>query len=137
MTKGLYRDYARVILSLEPRFSWTRLDRAQFRSWAQLLGVLAVLAGALTWSRLRVLENGYQIIELRQQRDRIRDRVTLSERRLVEAHSLEAVERVARQRLGMVDMNPNRVVVLRGDGKLGTASKVWRGVKGLFGGGQT
>ncbi len=126
---GIFRDAGPVILRWEANARWSRMDAGQFRRVAALLGVLAVALLLLTWSRVRVLANGYQIAELRAQRDELLNEHRHLERRLEEMQSLDYAESVARHQLCMVDVNPNQVVTLR---KQGRAGKLWDDVSALF-----
>jgi cell division protein FtsL len=128
---GLFRDAGPVILRWEANARWSRLDAGQFRRLAALVGVLALGLLLLTWSRVRVLANGYQIAELRTERDQLLNEHRHLERRLQEIQSLDYAEAVARRQLGMVDVNPNQVVTLK---KQGQAGRLWEGVTALFGG---
>lgn len=110
--RGLFRDAGPVILRLEQRAAW-RLDAGQFRRMVLLLSVVALGLLALTWGRVRVLANGYQIMELRQERDRLASEHRRLESRLDEMQSLAYAEEEARTRLGMVEVNPNQVITLR------------------------
>jgi cell division protein FtsB len=126
---GIFRDAGPVILRWEANARWSRLDAGQFRRMAALVGLVAFGLLFLTWSRVRVLANGYQIAELRTQRDQLLNEHLHLERRLQEIQSLDYAEAVARHQLGMVDVNPNQVITLR---KQGTASRLWEGVSALF-----
>ena len=126
---GLFRDAGPVILRWEANARWSRMDAGQFRKVAALVSVLAVALLMLTWSRVRVLANGYQIAELRAERDELLNEHRHLERRLQEMQSLDYAEAVARHQLGMVDVNPNQVVTLR---KQGRAGKLWDDVSALF-----
>jgi cell division protein FtsB len=126
---GIFRDAGPVILRWEANARWSRLEPGQFRRLAALVGVLSVALLFLTWSRVRVLANGYQISELRAQRDELLNEHRHLERRLQEVQSLDYAEDVARHQLGMVDVNPNQVITLR---KQGSASRLWDGVAALF-----
>ena len=126
---GLFRDAGPVILRWEANARWSRMDAGQFRRVAALVSVLAVALLTLTWSRVRVLANGYQIAELRAERDELLNEHRHLERRLQEMQSLDYAESVARHQLGMVDVNPNQVVTLR---KQGRAGKLWDDVSAIF-----
>lgn len=126
---GLFRDAGPVILRWEANARWSRMDAVQFRKVAALVSVLAVALLLLTWSRVRVLANGYQIAELRAERDELLNEHRHLERRLQEMQSLDYAEAVARHQLGMVDVNPNQVITLR---KQGRAGKLWDDVSALF-----
>lgn len=130
---GLFRDAGPVILRWEANARWSRMDAGQFRRVAALVGVIAFALLLLTWSRVRVLANSYQIAELRAQRDVLLNEHRHLERRLQEMQSLEYAEAVARHQLGMVDVNPNQVVTLRKQGRVG---RLWDDVSSLFGGGK-
>jgi hypothetical protein len=126
---GLFRDAGPVILRWEASARWSRLEPGQFRRLATLVAVLSAGLLLLTWSRVRVLANGYQIAELRAQRDELLNEHRHLERRLQEMQSLDYAETVARQQLGMVDVNPNQVVTLKRQGR---ASRLWDNVSALF-----
>jgi cell division protein FtsB len=108
---------------------WSRLDARQFRGLVLALLTLAVAALFITWGRVRVLANGYQIAELRLERDRLMAEHRRLERRLDEMQSLAYAEQAARQRLGMVDINPNQVITLH---KQTLTESVSEKVGGLF-----
>jgi hypothetical protein len=118
-----------VILRWEASARWSRLEAGQFRRLATLVAVLSAGLLLLTWSRVRVLANGYQIAELRAQRDELLNEHRHLERRLQEMQSLDYAETVARQQLGMVDVNPNQVVTLKRQGRAG---RLWDNVSALF-----
>jgi cell division protein FtsL len=129
--KGFFRDAGPVILRLEQRSArWARLDAGQFRKWALLVGVLALALTLLTWGRVRVLANGYQIAELKRERDSLMAEHRRLQGRLEQMHSLQHVEETARQRLGMVDINPNQVITLRKQTRM---EGMLDGVRGFFG----
>lgn len=131
MDKGFFRDAGPVILRLEQRSArWGRLDAGQFRRLAAAVGLLALALTLLTWGRVRVLANGYQIAELKQERDSLLATHRRLERRLEELQSLHHVEQAARQRLGMVDINPNQVITLR---KQTAAEGLMDGIAAIFG----
>jgi cell division protein FtsB len=127
---GLFRDAGPVILRWEANARWSRLDARQFRGLAAIVSGVALGLLLLTWSRVRVLANGYQIAELRTERDQLLNEHRHLERRLQEVQSLDYAEVVARRQLGMVDVNPNQVVTLK---KQGQAGRLWAGVTALFG----
>jgi cell division protein FtsB len=127
---GLFRDAGPVILRWEANARWSRLDARQFRGLAAIVSLVALGLLLLTWSRVRVLANGYQIAELRTERDQLLNEHRHLERRLQEMQSLDYAEAVARRQLGMVDVNPNQVVTLK---KQGQAGRLWAGVTALFG----
>ncbi len=130
--KGFFRDAGPMILRLEQRSArWARLDAAQFRRLAAAFAVVMVVLALLTWSRVRVLANGYQIAELKQERDGLMAEHRRLQRRLEEMQSLRYAEQAARQRLGMVDINPNQVITLR---KKSAAESLMDDVAALFGG---
>jgi hypothetical protein len=129
---NFFKDAGPVILRLEQRSaSWTRLHPEQFRRLAILVGAGALVMALLVWGRVRVLANGYQIGELKGQRDALLAEHRRLERRLDEMQSLHYVETAARQRLGMVDINPNQVINLR---RRTAAQSLVAGVKSFFGG---
>ena len=125
MAQPMYRDYSSWILAMEPRLAWSRLTRVQFRKLALWLLTGFVLAAALLVSRMAVIKNGYQIVELRQERDRLLAAKKQGERRLRELESLDQAERVARRDLGMVDMNPNQVIHLPADPSASGPKGAW------------
>ena len=128
---GIFRDVGPIILRWEANARWSRLEAGQFRRIAVGVVVLALSLLLLTWSRVRVLANGYQIAELREERDQLLNEHRHLERRLQEMQSLDYAETVARRQLGMVDVNPNQVVTLN---KQGRAGRLWDGVAALFSG---
>jgi cell division protein FtsB len=129
---SFFRDAGPHILRLEQRSArWARLDAVQFRGLVVALLALAFCALVITWGRVRVLANGYQIAELKLERDRLMAEHRRLERRLDEMQSLEYAEQAARQRLGMVDINPNQVITLH---KQTATESLMEGVSGLFGG---
>lgn len=122
-------DAGPVILRLEKQAAWGRLDAVQFRKVFVLVSVLAVALLMLTWSRVRVLANAYQIMELKSERDTLLAEHRRLQRKLEGMQSLNYAEQVARQRLGMVDINPNQVIALR---KKSAAESLMDDVAALF-----
>ena len=102
-----------MILRLEQRAPWSRLDAGQFRRLALIVGVAASALLFVTWGRVRVLANSYQIMELKADRDRLMGEHRRLEHRLDEMQSLAYAEQAARTQLGMVEINPNQVITLR------------------------
>lgn len=132
--KSFFRDAGPVILRLEQRTAaWSRLSAAEFRVWAVRLGAAALLVVLLVWGRVRVLANGYQIAELKERRDAVMAEHRRLERRLAEMQSLRYAEVQARQRLGMVDINPNQVINLK---QRSAAGRLLDGVASFFGAGK-
>lgn len=127
MAIKFYRDYSATILGLESRFTFARLQAPQFRNLAAVLAAILFFGLILTWSRVRVLANNYQILELKLERDRLKADQLAAERRLAHMRSLAYAEEVARQQLGMVDINPNQVVVLK---KRSAVRALWQGMTG-------
>ena len=126
-----FRDAGPVLLRLEQRSAW-RLDAQQFRGLALALGALALCLLLVTWGRVRVLANGYQIMELKQERDQLAAEHRRLQGRLEEMQSLAYAETQARTRLGMVGINPNQVINLR---RRSAAGALMDDVAALFGGG--
>jgi uncharacterized protein HemX len=108
----LFRDAGPVILQMDRRAAW-RLDAGQFRALVLLFLALALGLLLLTWGRVRVLANGYQIMELRQERDSLESQHRALENRMAQMQSLAWAEQAAREQLHMVDINPNQVITLR------------------------
>jgi hypothetical protein len=108
----LFRDAGPVILQMDRRAAW-RLDAGQFRALVAAFLALALGLLLLTWGRVRVLANGYQIMELRQERDSLESQHRQLENRLAQMQSLAWAEQAAREQLHMVDINPNQVITLR------------------------
>ena len=130
MAQPMYRDYSKWIFAMEPRLAWVHLTRAQFRTLAAVvLGLFAYFAFILV-SRMAVIKNGYQIVELRQERDRLMSEKKQNERLLRELQSLATAEQVARRQYGMVDINPNQVIYLADPSKAGFTRKAWKAVFG-------
>jgi cell division protein FtsB len=117
--RGFFRDAGPVILRLERQAAWSRLDAAQFRRLAFLLSALALGLAAITWGRVHVLSNGYEIMELRGRRDELLAEHLRLQRRIGDLQSLDYAETAARQRLGMVDINPNQVITLHSESEAG------------------
>jgi hypothetical protein len=111
----LFRDAGPVILQMDRRAAW-RLDAGQFRGLVLALAAVALGLLLLTWGRVRVLANGYQIMELRQERDSLASQHSQLESRLAQMQSLAWAEQAAREQLHMVDINPNQVITLRPKG---------------------
>ncbi|MES2202541.1 MAG: hypothetical protein V4498_09835 [candidate division FCPU426 bacterium] len=128
MADSFYRDPMKWFLVMESKGQ--RLTREQFRKRATMVGVLFVFAALLLVSRTAVLKNGYEIVELRQERDRLLAIKNKDERRLVEMQSYGWADKVARTQLGMVDVDPGQVVNLE-DGASGPLVK--RTWSALFG----
>jgi cell division protein FtsB len=132
--RNFFRDVGPIILRLEQRTAaWNRLSAAEFRVWALRLGVAALLVVLLVWGRVRVLANGYQIAELKERRDALLLERRRLERRLAEMQSLRYAEVQARQRLGMVDINPNQVINLK---QPSAGGRLLEGVASFFGAGK-
>src|SRR5665213_2604475 len=129
--RGFFRDAGPVILRLEGQAPWSRLSATQFRGAAAVLMALAVVIAAITWGRVHVLTNGYEIMELRGERDELLADHLRLQRRIGDLESLNYAEEAARQRLGMVDINPNRVITLHSES---TARHFAESVEALFGG---
>jgi len=130
MAQPLYRDYSKWMFAMEPRLAWVRLTRSQFRVLAGVVMGLFVFFALLLVSRMAVIKNGYTIVELRQERDRLISEQKQEERALRELQSLATAEAVARQQMGMVDINPNQVIHLSADAKAGPVSRAWKAVFG-------
>lgn len=117
--RGFFRDAGPVILRLERQASWSRLNAGQFRGLALAVAVLALGLAAITWGRVHVLTNGYEIMDLRGQRDELLAEHMRLQRQIGDMQSLDYVEQAARQRLGMVDINPNQVITLHSESEVG------------------
>lgn len=130
MAQPMYRDYSKWIFAMEPRLQWVHLTRSQFRTLAAVVMSLFVYFAFILVSRMAVIKNGYAIVELRQERDRLLSAKKQNERILSEMQSLAAAERVARQGYGMTDINPNQVIYLEDPTKPGMAKRAWRKVFG-------
>jgi len=130
MAQPLYRDYSRWIFAMEPRLAWVHLTRSQFRTLAALVMGVFVFAAFVLVSRMAVIKNGYAIVELRQERDKLLSQKKQNERRLREMQSLATAELVARRDYGMVDINPNQVIYLADPAKAGFSHKAWKAVFG-------
>ncbi|HXB98681.1 MAG TPA: hypothetical protein VNZ54_11555 [bacterium] len=128
----LFRDAGPVILQMDRRAAW-RLDAGQFRALVLALVALAMGLLLLTWGRVRVLANGYQIMELRQERDSLESQHRALQSRLEQMQSLAWAEQAAREQLHMVDINPNQVITLR---TRGLGSSLVDSVESLFHRGQ-
>ena len=128
----LFRDAGPVILQMDRRAAW-RLDAGQFRALVLALVALAMGLLLLTWGRVRVLANGYQIMELRQERDSLESQHRALQSRLEQMQSLAWAEQAAREQLHMVDINPNQVITLR---TRGLGSSLVDSVESLFHHGQ-
>jgi cell division protein FtsL len=123
-----FRDAGPVLLRLEQRSGW-RLDAGQFRRVALALGLVAAALLVVTWGRVRVLANGYQIMELREESDQLAAEHRRLQGRLEEMQSLAYAETEARTRLGMVEVNPNQVINLK---RRSTAGALMDDVAALF-----
>lgn len=130
MAQPLYRDYSKWMFAMEPRLAWVHLTRGQFRSLAAVVLGLFVFSAFLLVSRMAVMKNGYVIVELRVERDRLMGQKKLNERRLRELQSLATAESVARNQFGMVDIDPNQVIFLEDPSRAGFAHKAWKAVFG-------
>jgi cell division protein FtsB len=126
----MYRDYSQWVQALEPRLAWTRLTRGQFRNLAALLLLLFAGAALVLLGRMAVIKNGYQIVELRQERDALLAQRKQNERRLRELESLDHAELVARRDLKMVDVNPNQVIHLGNNPSPSVPTRAWRALFG-------
>jgi cell division protein FtsB len=130
--RGFFRDAGPVILRLERQASWSRLNASQFRGLALAVAALGLGLAAITWGRVHVLTNGYEIMDLRGQRDELLAEHLRLQREIGDMQSLDYVEVAARQRLGMVDINPNQVITLHSES---AAGRLAESVEALFGGG--
>ena len=130
MSQPLYRDYSKWMFAMEPRLGWVHLTRGQFRRLAAIVTGLFLFAAFVLVSRMAVIKNGYTIVELRQERDRLLSEKKQNERRLREMQSLAPAELVARRDYGMVDRNPNQVIYLSAPSRGGFARKAWKAVFG-------
>ena len=117
--RGFFRDAGPVILRLERQASWSRLNASQFRGLALAVAALALGLAAITWGRVHVLTNGYEIMDLRGQRDELLAEHMRLQRQIGDMQSLDYVEDAARRRLGMVDINPNQVIPLHSESEVG------------------
>ena len=75
-----------------------------------IVGSLAVSALALAWPHLEMVEIGYEVARLKNERD-----VMAQERRVLRGEiaalrQLDRVETIARNKLGMVFPRPNQIV---------------------------
>ena|SRR6185369_13782961 len=130
MAQMMYRDYSQWVQALEPKLAWTHLTRSQFRSLATLLMLLFGAAAVILLGRMAVIKNGYQIVELRQQRDTLLAARKQNERKLRELESLDHAELVARRDLKMVDVNPNQVIHLGNNPSPSVPTRAWRALFG-------
>jgi hypothetical protein len=130
MAQPLYRDYSSWILAMEPRLAWVKLTRTQFRAFAAGVLGLFVFTALLLVGRMAVIKDGYEIVQLRQQRDSLVAQQKQDERRLRELQSLEHTETVARQEMGMVDVNPNQVIYLKDPSKFDMTVRAWHAIFG-------
>jgi hypothetical protein len=108
----LYRDYASWLTAAEPKFAFSRLDRAGFR---RLLGgalALFLLSSLLLWQRMQVVKLGYEVSALSKNVEELRATHLRLSRRLQDIQSLPYAERVAREELGMGNIDPQKVVYL-------------------------
>jgi cell division protein FtsB len=124
-----FRDAGPVLLRMEQRSPW-QVDAQQFRGLALALGAVAVCLLLVTWGRTCVLTNGYEIMGLRQDRDQLAAEHRRLQGRLEEMQSLAYAETEARQRLGMVGINPNQVINLK---RRSAAGALMDDVAALFG----
>jgi cell division protein FtsB len=131
--RGFFRDAGPVILRLERQASWSRLNATQFRGLALAVAALALGLAAITWGRVHVLTNGYEIMDLRGQRDELLAEHMRLQREIGDMQNLDYVETTARRRLGMVDINPNQVITLHSESEVRHLAE---SVEALFGGGR-
>jgi len=130
MARPMYRDYSKWMFAMEPRLAWVHLTRSQFRTLAAAVMGLFLYFAFILVSRMAVIKNGYTIVELRQERDRLMSAKKQNERVLRELQSLPTAEQVARSQYGMVDINPNQVVYLSDPARPGLSSRAWKAVFG-------
>jgi cell division protein FtsB len=130
--RGFFRDAGPVILRLERQAPWSRINATQFRGLAVAVAALALGLAAITWGRVHVLTNGYEIMDLRGQRDELLAEHMRLQREIGDMQSLDYVEKAARGRLGMVDINPNQVITLHSESEVRHLAE---SVEALFGGG--
>jgi cell division protein FtsB len=131
--RRFFRDAGPVILQMERQAPWSRLDARQFRTLALTGAALALGLGLVTWGRVKVYSNSYEIVTLRQERDRLADEHLRLQRRIEEMQTRDYAETVARGQLGMVDINPNQVIVLKHRSAAGDLAE---SVKAFFGAGE-
>jgi hypothetical protein len=109
----LYRDYASWLTAAEPRFALSRLDRAGFRRWLTWGTAAFLVVSLLLWQRMQVTKLGYEVAALRKSSDELGSVHNRLQRRLQDIESLPYAEKVAREQLGMSNIDPRRVVYLR------------------------
>jgi hypothetical protein len=127
----MYRNYSAWMLAMEPKLAWVNLSRAQFRFFVSGICAVSFLTALILVGRVEVIKDGYEIVALRQQRDKLMSEKLQNERVLRDLQSLDHVEAVARQDMHMVDVNPNEVIYLKDSTKPNALERFWHS---LFGG---
>lgn len=130
---NLYRNYTSWLLATEPRFRAIRLERAQFRTLVLWLLGAGFCLSLLLWQRMQVVKLGYDVSALRTTRDQLAYTQARLTNRLRELQSLPYAEQVARERLGMVNTDPRKVIYLKDPSTSGySPGALWRRLGKVF-----
>jgi hypothetical protein len=130
---NLYRPAA-WLLESEPKFA-LRLERHQFRSLLPWLAAAGLFLGLILWQRVQVRQLGYELNQLRATRDDLAYTQSRLNNRLRELVSLPYAEKVARQQLGMNNIDPRQVLYLRDPAQAASwPVALWRKVGRYFSG---
>lgn len=130
---NLYRNYTSWLLATEPRFRAIRLERAQFRKLVIGLFGTGLFLSLLLWQRMQVVKLGYDVSQLRTTRDELAYTQARLTNHFRELSSLPYAEQVARERLGMVNTDPRKVIYLKDPAASGySPGALWRRLGRLF-----
>lgn len=99
-------------LASERHLAGLVLSREAFRRAVILLLALLALAGLLLWQRTLSVKVAYQVATLRAGRDQLLSQNRALAQRLETLRSMAHAEKVARERLGMQNADPARVIYL-------------------------
>ena len=112
MASRYYRNYYSWILAAEPRLGIQSMPVRDVRRVVALAMVVFFFAAFLLWQRMQVVKMGYDVVELGRQRDVLLIDNARLRRGMRQLHSLAHVESVARQKLGMKNLDARRVVYI-------------------------
>ena len=112
MSQRLYRNYHSWLLVAEPHVSMAGLSRRQVRRLAGFIAIGMLFAAALLWQRMQVVKMGYEVVRKAGERDSLLMENAALRRDLRSLYTLDHAEDVARRQLGMVNLDPSRVIYL-------------------------
>ena len=88
------------------------VSRRSARRLAALIAGVMVFAAALLWQRMQVVKIGYDVVQKSRERDRLLVENAALRRDLRRLYTLQHAEKVAREQLGMDNLDARRVVYL-------------------------